>query len=130
MTTVQQQRKGVFRLMFVALAVFLLTLATRGEEAPEPTPEFPEQPPEEVRVEPHTWAPGERIQLPEATADARPEDCAHAWWIKDPAMSQAVFVREGDHVFLVDHRDVPASVLACFAGAVELEPNETLTVRF
>ncbi|MCP4807089.1 MAG: hypothetical protein GY913_26405 [Proteobacteria bacterium] len=133
MTTVKQQRKGVFRLMLVAAAVLALTVATRKDEPDEPPPQVPEQPPEEVRVDPLTWSPGARTPLPTPPSEpTAAEECLQAWWMKDPVLSghSVQFVREDDTVYLLDHVDVGQPVLDCLAGAVDVVDDETLSLRF
>lgn len=132
MTTVQQQRKGVFRLMFVALAVFLVTLATRKDE-PEPPPELPDQPGEVVGVKPArtvalTWAPGERVAVPPRELGGDAETCVHSWWMKDPLLSDVRIEADDQGAWVIDHLEVPESVLDCLGSALRLDPGESVVL--
>ena len=100
--SVKQQRKGVLRLMFLALAVFALTLATRADEEREPGPEVPAVPSEVVEVRtpgaralvPAGSPSGEALPVQQFLADARPEleTCLHRWWMLQPGLSGRVDV--------------------------------------
>lgn len=117
--SVKQQRKGVLRLMFLALVIFALTLATRATDDREPGPEVPQVPLETVDVNaveraPRTFVEGAKTHLrrPEdlvetgepdnltplsleaAIRRVEPavEDCMHAWWMRDPVLSGALIL--------------------------------------
>jgi hypothetical protein len=118
----------VFRLILLAGAVFLFTVATtRDEPEPEPAEQLPDQPPETVEVRrPRTLAPGARVQLPAELAQAGSEPvevCLQRWWMLDPALSGELVVEldlvdDQLQAWVLDHDELPEPVQACLAGAV------------
>jgi len=147
----RQQRKGVFRLMFLALAVFALTLATRGGDERTANPETPAIPLETVEVR----VPGARAMLPAASpsgdavaaeeflAAARPdiEVCLRRWWMLQPGLQGTVRIGVDvgpaglGRAWVEDVESVEEPVAACLSEVLWSQPviseaDSTLTWSF